>query len=156
MTKQVFPILFFILTANVNAEVLSFPSFRIEVPSGWEQIIEGGAHSSNASVISLRPPSGAGILRMRSHEAPGVVSKDRLRTLTNVEPSVPLMWGDWGDYSGYQHSYTENGVYHRQWWLISGRVILLIVYEADPRSSDVETEAIENIVQSITANTQAR
>ena len=155
--KNLFGLIFFTITANLNAESLSFPSFLIEIPDSWEQSIENGLNENGGSVISLRDRNGVGILKMRSYDAPAAVSEDRLRNLTNLEPSIPLIWEHWGDYAGYQHSYTENGVFYRQWWLTNERTILFITYQCDPESTEIETEVIDKIVHSITVNnTQTR
>ena len=155
--KNLFGIILFSITANGNAESLSFPSFLIEIPDGWEQSIENGPNENSVGVIGLRDRNGAGILRMRSYDAPGAVSEDRLRNLTNLDLSTPLAWEHWGDYAGYQHSYTENGVFYRQWWIANERTILFITYQCDPKSRDIETAVIDKIVHSITVNnTQTR
>jgi hypothetical protein len=152
MTKNLFGVILFTLTANVNAESLSFPSFVIEIPDSWEQSIENGPNENSVGAIGLRDRNGAGILRMRSYDAPGAVSEDRLRNLTNLESSTPLDWEHWGDFAGYQHSYTENGVFYRQWWIANERTIVFITYQCDPESRDIETEVIDKIVHSITVN----
>ena len=152
MIKNLCGIILLTVSANLNAESLSFLSFVIEIPDGWEQSIESGSNENSAGVISVRDPNGVGILRMRSYDAPSAVSEDRLRNLIDLELSTPLVWERWGNYSGYQHSYTENGVFYRQWWLANERTILFITYQCDPESSGVETELIEKIVHSITVN----
>ena len=150
--KNLFGLSFFTIITNLNAESLSFPSFLIEIPDSWEQNIENGPNENSGSVISLHDRNGVGILKMRSYDAPGAVSEDRLRNLTNLEPSIPLIWEHWGDYAGYQHSYTENGLFYRQWWLANERTILFITYQCDPESTEIETEVIDKIVHSITVN----
>ena len=152
MIKNLFGIILFTITANVNAESLSFPSFLIEIPDSWEQSIENGPDENSVSVIGLRDRNGVGILRMRSYDAPSAVSEDRLRNLTNLEPSTPLAWEHWGDYAGYQYNYTENSVFYRQWWIANERTILFITYQCDPESRDIETEVVDKIVHSITVN----
>ena len=136
------------MTTSLNAETLFFPSFQIEIQDGWEHSIENGSGSDSRSVISLRDPSGVGILKMGSYYA-SAVSQDRLRNMTNVELSIPLTWQNWGDYSGYQYDYLERGSFYRQWWLTNERTILFITYQCDPESKDIETEEIDNIVRSI-------
>ena len=155
--KNLFGIILFTITANLNAESLSFPSFLIEIPDSWEQSIEQGPNENSVSGISLSDRNGVGTLRLRSYEAPTPVSEDRLKNLTNVEPSTLLAWNHWGDYAGYHYSYTENGVFYRQWWVANDQTILFITYQCDPESKDIETEVIDKIVQSITVNNaQAR
>ncbi len=150
--KILLAIAVFGITTGSNAETLSFPSFRIEIQDGWEHSIENRPDDDSRSVISLRHPNGVGILKMGSYDAPAVVSEDILRNMTNLESSIPLAWQNWGDYSGYQYSYSESGLYYRQWWLANQRTIIFITYQCDPESKDIETEEIDKIVRSLTAN----
>ncbi len=69
--------------------------------------------------------------------------------MTNLELSTSLYWQNWGELSGYQHSYSEGNSYYRQWWLAVDRSIVFITYQSDPESKDIETEVIDNIVRSI-------
>lgn len=149
--KYVLTIVIFALTTSLNAETLSFPFFQIEIPDGWEHSIESGRSDDSRSVINARHPNGVGILQIGSYDALAIVSEDSLRNITNLDASIPLTWQDWGDYSGYQYSYSERGVYYRQWWLTRERTIIFITYQCDPESKDIETEEIDNIVSSITA-----
>jgi len=50
----------------------------------------------------------------------------------------------------WEHSF-ESASFYRQWWLVSERTILFVVYQCDPESRDIETEEIDMIVRSITA-----
>jgi hypothetical protein len=152
VTKNLFGIVLIAMTASLNAERLSFPSFLIDLPDGWVRNIENQPNKDGVNVISLRDPNGVGILRMRSYQAPSAVTQDRLRNLTNLEPSTPLTWEHGGDYSGYQHSYIENGVFYRQWWLANERTILFIAYECDPESRDIETKLVDQIIYSLAVN----
>jgi hypothetical protein len=148
--KNLFALIVFAMTTSLNAETLSFPSFRIEIQDGWEHSIENGPGGDWGNTISLRHTNGVGILKMRSYHAPAVVSKDILRNLTNLESSIPLSWQNWGDYSGYQYSYVESDSYYRQWWLANGRTIIFVTYQCDPESKDFEAEDIDEIIRSIT------
>jgi ABC-type Fe2+-enterobactin transport system substrate-binding protein len=148
--KNVVAIIIVAMATSLNAETLSFPSFGIEIPNGWEHSIENGPGYDQRSVISLRHPNGVGSLKMLSYDAPVVVSKDRLRNMTNVDSSTSLTWKNWGDYSGYQYDYLERGTFYRQWWLVSERTLVLITYQCDPESKDIEAEEIDKIVGSIT------
>jgi len=150
--KNVFAILVFAMTSSLNAETLSFPSFRIEIPDGWEHSIESGPGNDWGSVISFRHFDGVGILKIGSYDAPAAVGEDILRNVTNVEASTPLAWRNWGDYSGYQYSYSEGGSFYRQWWIANQRTILFITYQCNSESKDSETEEIDKIVRSLTGN----
>ncbi len=152
--KALLAIAIFGMTTISNAETLSFPSFRIEVEDGWVHSIEGGpqANPEWGDLISIYHPNGNGILKVQFFSAPYLVSKDRLWNITNVEWSTPLIWQNWGDYSGYQYDYLERGSFYRQWWLVNERTLIFITYNSDPESKDIETDEIDKIVNSITVN----
>ena len=89
---------------------------------------------------------------MQFYSTPYLVSKDRLRNMTNVDRSTPLIWQDWGDYSGYQYDYFERASFYRQWWLANETGIIFIVYNGNTESKDIEIDEINEIVNSITVN----
>ena len=152
--KALLAIAIFGMTTISNAETLSFPSFRIEVEDGWVHSIEGGpqANPEWGDLISIYHPNGNGILKMQFFSTPYPVSKDRLRNMTNVEWSTPLVWQNWGDYSGYQYDYFERASFNRQWWLANETGIIFIVYNSNTESKDIEIDEINEIVNSITVN----
>jgi hypothetical protein len=139
--------------SSAIAETLIFPSFQVEIQDGWEHSIEGHPGDSSRKVINISHPNGAGSVRMLSYRVPTIVSKDMLRNVTNVDSSTPLTWQSWGDFSGYQYEYMEQGKFYRQWWLASDGNILFITYQCDPELRSLETEAIDKIVRSIKVNT---
>ena len=87
---------------------------------------------------------------MQFFSTPYLVSKDRLRNVTNVEWSTPLDWQNWGGNSGYQYDYFERGSFYRQWWLANENGIIFIVYNSNTESKDIEIDEINEIVKSIT------
>jgi hypothetical protein len=139
------------MAASLNAETLSFPSFQIEIPAGWEHSIESKPGNDRRSVVSLRHPDGAGSMKLLSYDAPVVVGEDRLRNMTNVDASIPLTWKKWGDYFGYQYDYPEKGSFYRQWWLVNERTMMLVTYQSDLEPKDSDNNEIDRIVRSITA-----
>jgi len=152
--KTLLAIAIFGITTSANAESLSFPSFRIEVEDGWVHSIERGpqAHHELGELISIYHPNGNGILKMQPYSAPGFVSKEILRNMTNVDSSTPLIWQNWGDYSGYQYDYMERGSFYRQWWLVNEGTIIFIVYDSNTESKDIEIDEINKIVNSVSVN----
>ncbi|MEE8261715.1 MAG: hypothetical protein V3R83_04495 [Gammaproteobacteria bacterium] len=154
MMKLLLAIVIFGITTRSHAETLSFPSFRIEVEDGWVHSVERGpqANPEWGELISVYYPDGNGILNIRSFNAPDFVSKEILRNLTNVAASTPLIWQNWGDYSGYQYDYLERGSFYRQWWLAIEKTIIFFVYESNTESKDIEIDEINKIVDSITVN----
>ena len=152
--KTLLAIAIFGITTSLNAETLSFPSFRIEVEDGWVHSIERGpqAHHDWGGLISIHYPNGVGILKMQSYSTPDSVSKEILRNMTNVDSSKPLTWQNWGDYSGYQYNYLERGSFYRQWWLANERTIIFITYKCNAESKDIEIDEINKIVNSISVN----
>ena len=153
--KTLLTIAIFGITTSSYAETLSFPSFRIEVEHGWVHSIERGPQANHewGDLISIYHPNGNGILKMQFYSTPYLVSKDRLRNMTNVEWSTPLIWQNWGDYSGYQYDYFERASFYRQWWLADETGIIFIVYNSNTESRDIEIDEINDIVKSITVNT---
>jgi len=154
MMKLLLAIVIFGITTRSHAETLSFPSFRIKVEDGWVHSVERGpqANPEWGELISVYYPDGNGILNIRSFNAPDFVSKEILRNLTNVAASTPLIWQNWGDYSGYQYDYLERGSFYRQWWLAIEKTIIFFVYESNTESKDIEIDEINKIVDSITVN----
>ncbi len=154
MMKMLLTMALFGMTTSSNAETLSFPSFRIEVEDGWVHSIERGPQGNPewGDPISIYHPNGNGILKMQFYSTPYLVSKDRLRNMTNVDRSTPLIWQDWGDYSGYQYDYFERASFYRQWWLANETGIIFIVYNSNTESRDIEIGEINEIVNSITVN----
>jgi hypothetical protein len=142
------------ITTSSTAETLSFPSFRIEVEDGWVHSIERDPQANHGvgELISIYHPNGNGILKMRTYGAPDFVSKELLRNMTNVDLSTPLAWQNWGEFSGYQHDYSEKGSFYRQWWLASEGAIIFIVYDTNIEPTDFEIDKIIKIVDSIAAN----
>jgi len=143
------------ITTISNAETLSFPSFWIEVEDGWVHNIERGPQADHewGDLINIYHPNGSGILKMQSYSTPDFVSQEILRNMTNVDLTTPLTWQKWGDYWGYQYNYLERDSFYRQWWLTNKRTIILIVYESNTESKDIEIDEINKIVNSITVIT---
>ena len=158
MTTRVLVLLIVGIAASLSAETLTSPVFSIDVATDWKHRIEERAPVSDGwdDLISIYRPDGVGILNIQPFIAPGDFSKARLRLLTNVEASTQLTWHEGEDFSGYQHSYTENGSFYKQWWLTNERKILFIVYtcdaDAQPIEIEVEIEAIDKMVNSIKLN----
>ena len=154
MMKTLLAIAVFGMTTSSTAETLSFPSFRIEIEDGWVHSVEREpqAHHEVGEVISIYHPNGNGLLKFQSYNAPDFVNKEILRNMTNVDWSTPLIWQDWGEYSGYQYDYLEKGSFYRQWWLAKERTIVFIVYYSNTESKGIEIDEINKIVESITVN----
>ena len=152
--KALLAVAIFGMTTSSNAESLAVPPFRIEVEDGWLHSIERGPQALQVwgDLISIYHPSGNGTLRVKFYNTPYLVSKDRLRNMTNVESSTPLDWQDWGSNSGYQYDYFERGSFYRQWWLANENGIIIIVYTSRTESKDIEIDEINEIVNSITVN----
>jgi len=144
----------FAMTTSSHAETLSFPSFRIEIEDGWVHSIERGPQANHewGDLISIYHPNGNGILKVQFYSTPYLVNKDRLRNMTNVEWSTPLVWNNWGDNSGYQYDYSDRSSFYRQWWLANETGIVFIVYNSNTESKSIEIDEINKIVESITVN----
>ena len=152
--KTLLAIAIFGMTMSSNAETLAVPPFQIEVEHGWVHSIERGpqAPQVGGDVISIYHPNGNGILKVQFYGTPYLVSKDRLRNMTNVEFSTPLDWQNWGGNFGYQYDYFERGSFYRQWWLANEQGVIFIVYESNFESKDFEIDEINEIVKSVAVN----
>ena len=89
-------------------------------------------------------------MRFKSLTAPQALTRETLRNVTNVDSSIVLNWQTWGDFSGYQYAYAENGTFYRQWWLTNQEELLFLVYSTDSED-DSEREVISGIVDSLTS-----
>jgi hypothetical protein len=154
MLKTLLAITIFGITTSSNAETLAVPPFQIEVEDGRVHRIEKGHQAPRVwgDLISIYHPNGNGVLKMQFYSTPYLVSKDRLRNMTNVELSTPLDWQSWGKNSGYHYDYFERGSFYRQWWLANKNGVIIIVYESNTESTDIEIDEINKIVNSLTVN----
>ena len=137
------------MATGLSAETLSFPAFRIDVPDGWAHSVATSPDHNPAGLLTFSDPDGIGSLKIQSYNVPEVVSADRLRNMTNVDAATPLTWQHWGDYSGYQYDYLENGALYRQWWLVNGRTLMFITYQTHPESKDLDTADIDRMIRSL-------
>jgi len=136
------------LTVTDKARLISLGSFNIAIPGGWRHRKE--AESDQRVTTIIYHPDGVGTLKFMSLTAPKVVTREILRNMTNVDSSITLNWQMWGDFSGYQYDYTEDGAFYLQWWLTNQEEILFFVYSSDSQD-DSERKVINGIVTSITA-----
>lgn len=152
--KYFLSVTLFLLAPSLFAQTLSQPSYRVEVGDGWVHSIEKGSQSNAGfgNLVSIHHPDRDGILKIQSFRVPNSVEPKRLREMTNVDWSEQLDWESWGGFSGYQHSYFEKGLFHRQWWLTGNKTIVFFGYSASDEPKQAETNEIERIVRSITAN----
>ena len=152
--KTLLSMTLFVLAPSLFAETLSQPSFRVEVDDGWVHSIEKGPRTQDGfgDLISIHHPDRTGVLKIQSDRAPGSVDPKRLREMTNVDWSKQLDWESWGDFSGYQHSYSEQGLFYRQWWLTDEKTIVFFVHSASAEPNHTEKNEIDKIVRSITVN----
>lgn len=152
--KVFLSIALFALAPSLFAQTLSQPFYRVEIGGGWVHSIEKAPQSQDGfgNWISIHHPDRDGILKIQSFRAPIPVDPKRLRELTNVDWSEQLDWESWGGFSGYQHTYFEKGLFHRPWWLTGEETIVFFGYSASDEPKQAETNEIERIVRSITAN----
>jgi len=138
-----------------TAESVSSAGFRIEIEDGWEHRIEAASGSDHnwGDLIRIHRPDGPGLLSVRSFAAPRLVDPDVLRNLTNVPSATSLTFQRWGDYEGYQYDYVEGASFYRQWWLADESTVIFITYQCDAELSDLETDAIDGMVGSLSATT---
>lgn len=139
----------------IHAGTLNLPSFKITFADGWVHSLERGPQTQiqQGESVAIYHPDRPGLLRIRHIDAPDVVSDVVLRNMTNVDLSVPLTSRNWGEFVGYQHDYSESGMFYRQWWLAHDRTVVFIVYQDIAESSEKEIDEINKIVNSLEANT---
>jgi hypothetical protein len=137
------------------AESVSSMGFRIEIEDGWEHRIEpaSGADYAVGDLIRIQRPNGSGLLSLRSYASPRVVDSETLRNMTNVPIETQLTPERWGDYAGFQLDYVEGASFYRQWWLANDSTLVLITYQCDAGMSDLETDAIDRMVASLSVST---
>jgi hypothetical protein len=133
------------------AETALFSTFEIDIPDQWARSVETGPGESWGSTLSLHPPGVEDVLKLSSFKIPWEVTESRLRNLTNVPYSVPLMWDSWGDLAGFQYDYSEGGQSFRQWWLTSDRVVVIVSYQYDSETDGIDSVVIDAVVRSITS-----
>ena len=121
-------------------------SFEIAIPPGWQH---STSNWGQGVTTSIHRPGGTGTLRVRSLSGSRNVNRETLRNITNVDSSISLDWQSWGDLSGYQTDYTENGKFYKQWWLTNQETLLILVYSGESKD-DSEIVAIKQMVASLT------
>ncbi len=131
------------------AETARLSTFSIAVPDQWTQTIQASSVQSWGSTLSLVPPGGEGVMLITTFEAPGKITQEKLRNLTNVEHSVPLKWQNWGDLAGFQYDYSEGEHSFRQWWLTSEHTVVFVVYQYEGDGSSIDSSVLDRAVRSI-------
>ena len=137
---------------NEDGEYLNFGVARIKLPGAWQVDLEESHHYGQGRIVSVRSPDGTNLLQIQSLVAPESVKQDVLRNMTNVDSSVSLPFERWGDYSGFQYNYTENGQFFRQWWIANDQTILLISSRSLAPLSDADMAQLAEIVRSLRTN----
>ena len=114
------------------------------LPEGWRLAQEPGDLHSIARYATV-----AGKLQLRVVAAPGEVTMDRLRLLTNVSQEIGLPLRSWDSYSGYEHTYPSGDSYVRQWWIAGVDRIFLFVYRTNLAERDSETALVNELVRQV-------
>ena len=145
--RYMFAISLFVMATSLNAETLSFSTFRVKLENGWTHRNAGG--DDKQAIID--GPDGNDTLDILTLHAAQSVSAEALRNMTNVDSAAPLMGQDWGDFSGYQYDYAAGRSFYRQWWLANEAEILLIVHTSGAIPDDKRIDAVNRMVSSLTA-----
>ena len=140
-----------LMASNSMANTAFFSTFEIDIPDQWTRSIEAGPSESMGSILSLHPPGVEDVMKVMSFNIPGEVTESRLRNLTNVPYSVPLIWNSWGDLAGFQYDYSEGEQSFRQWWLTSERIVVIVSYQYDSETDGIDSAVIDAMVRSITS-----
>jgi hypothetical protein len=135
------------------AESLSVDAFQIEIGDGWAHLTEPAPASdpNRGDSIRIHNPNGSGVLDIGTYASHGPVQPEVLRNLTNLPLTIPLTLQRWGDFSGYQHDYVEGTSFLRQWWLANDSVVIFVTYRCDVEMRELETDAIDAMVRSLSA-----
>jgi len=151
MTRIILVFAIAVMTPTSIAETLTFHPFRIEVESGWVHEVESGAATPTGfgPKISIYSPDSRSALTIRTMDAPAEVSAEALRNMTNVDPSISLVWRDWGDYAGYQYDYSEGNTFYRTWWLARGAEMIFVTYDSAADPNNIEMELVDRMVDSL-------
>jgi hypothetical protein len=137
------------MASGLMAETARLSTFSIAVPDQWTQTIQASSRQSWGSTLSLVPPGGEGVMLITTFEAPGKITQEKLRNLTNVEHSVPLKWQNWGDLAGFQYDYSEGKHSFRQWWLTNEKAAVFVVYQYENDGGGIDSSVINTTVRSI-------
>ena len=134
-----------------SAEFQTFSRFSIAIADGWSHRIDGRQPAAEefGQLIKIFRVDGVGELGVISFQAPVVVNQLALRNLTNVASSVQLVCDEWGDFSGYQYNYSENGSFFRTWWLANQQTVLFLTYESEIETPQFEIQALDEMVASL-------
>ena len=149
--KKIVAIIGCLIAGSSIADNAFFSTFEIAVPDQWTHSVEAGPGGSWGSILSLYPPDGEGVLKVMSFEAPGEVTVDVLRNLTNVAHTIPLKWHNWGELAGFQYDYIEGGQSFRQWWLTTEQTVVFVVYQYDAEIDGIDPAVVDATVRSITS-----
>ena len=134
---------------STGEKEITLGSYNIAIPEEWIHKTE--IKSDQGVITTIYHPDGIGTLQFMSlSTSPKVVTQEILRNMTNVDSSITLNWQLWGDFSGYQYVYSENGTNYLQWWLANQEEILIFVYSSDSLDES-ERKVINEIVTSIAA-----
>jgi len=134
---------------KLPAETQTVGFFEIDLPPRWLARFEPPGEAGWSNQLVAATPAGIGTLRIRSLLAPGPVTREQLRNLTNVDSAITLHYEHWGDYQGYHHEYLEGDQFFRHWWLARDNTIVLVSYQCPLKFKGLETEQINEVVRTL-------
>jgi hypothetical protein len=129
------------------------PSYRsvlwgIVLADEWEA-------ESEEDCVTLYHPDGVGALQISGFrkESDGEVTRSDLLGFATVDAETQnhLAERRCGDFTGFELAYSSEGTFWRKWWLASGRTMLFVTYNADLEHEGVEQEAVNAMMESLTA-----
>lgn len=144
-----------IVASNVTAETLVQHLYSIDFPDGWTYSIETSTGDSWSDLVTFRGADEDGHLKIISYHAPVEMNEEQLRSITNVDARETLTWQQWGDFSGYQYGYEEQGSYYLQWFLVNEKTLLLITYQGEPTTKDSVAKSLSPMIRSLRVNPAA-
>ena len=140
-----------VLGLSDQAAALAFDTLQMDLAPGWGHRIDPNG-AGEGSTVTIHDPAGVGELKLRTLVVPAPISPEALRQLTNVPMTEPLNVQRWGDFSGYQHDYSEGGAFYRTWWLARDNRLVFATYQCDTADAGTETGSIDWMMRSLSAN----
>lgn len=134
--------------SNGEGRVITVGSFKVTMPSDWQYKEVSSDSGVSTNIFPIDNHGTHGSLSLMSLTVPTLVTRERLRLLTNVDSSISLDWGTWGELSGFQYDYVEEGQFFKQWWLVGKNAVLFLVYRRESKD-DGEIRVINQIVSTL-------
>lgn len=121
--------------------------WSVELPSGWI-----GSEDPECVTFRATPPLGALQLSAALKDG-GSITEEDLQSLVKESPSprTELVKVSYGSFFGVAIQYVKEGLFWREWWLASGRLMIYATYNVAKGGEDLEEDKIESILSSLSS-----